>query len=45
MDAFPRLATMEPEERAAYRHALLEYCQLDTLAMVEVLRGLRKAVS
>jgi hypothetical protein len=45
MDAFPRLASMKPEERAAYRHALLEYCKLDTLAMVEVLRGLRKAVS
>jgi len=45
MDTFPRLASMEPEERTAYRRALLEYCQLDTLAMVEVLRGLRKAVS
>ena len=42
--AFAEMGTFSPEERAAYRHALLKYCELDTYAMVKVLRKLREAV-
>ncbi len=41
MNTFPRLVYMEEEERLKYREALLAYCKLDTLAMVEVLKKLR----
>ncbi len=41
MDAFGRLGDMDEVEREAMREALLAYCRLDTLAMVEILRVLR----
>lgn len=44
MEAFPALKSMDESEREAYRKALLEYCKLDTLAMVKVLGKLREAV-
>ncbi|MFT5234470.1 MAG: hypothetical protein ACI9UQ_002516 [Candidatus Krumholzibacteriia bacterium] len=36
---------VEPGRRAAILNQLLEYCKLDTLAMVEILRVLNRAVS
>ena len=42
--AFAEMGTFSPEEQAAYRQALLKYCELDTYAMVKVLRKLREAV-
>ena len=44
MEGFPALKSMDESEREAYRKALLEYCKLDTLAMVKVLGKLREAV-
>lgn len=44
MEAFPALKSMDRENREAYRHALLAYCKLDTLAMVKVLGKLREVV-
>lgn len=42
MEAFPALKAMDRANRWAYRCALLEYCKLDTLAMVKVLGKLRE---
>lgn len=42
MEAFPALKAMDKPNRWAYRRALLEYCKLDTLAMVKVLGKLRE---
>lgn len=36
MTIFPKMQFMSPEERERTRHNLLEYCKLDTLAMVKV---------
>lgn len=36
MNLFPRIKDMEPVEREAARRSLLEYCKLDTYAMVKV---------
>ena len=36
MNIYPQMGTMTPEEREATRQALLEYCGLDTFAMVKV---------
>ena len=44
MNTFPRLKDMSKEDREKYRNSLLEYCKLDTLAMVEVLRSLKGKV-
>jgi hypothetical protein len=41
MNAFPKLSSMGREEKEETRVALLEYCKLDTLAMVEVLKKLK----
>ena len=41
MEAYGLLHLMEEKEREAYRKALLEYCHLDTLAMVKVLERLQ----
>lgn len=43
MNAYAALASLPPEERTNVRSALLEYCKLDTLAMVKVLEKLREA--
>ena len=40
MQTFANLPKMDDETRKAYRNALLEYCKLDTLAMVKVLKKL-----
>ena len=42
MNAFAKLSSMETKERKKMRNSLLEYCRLDTLAMVEVLGVLRE---
>ena len=44
MNAFPKLSSMSPEEKEETRVALLEYCKLDTLAMVEVLKKLKEVI-
>ena len=42
MTIFPRIKDMAPEEAAASRQALLDYCKLDTWAMVKVWEKLRE---
>ena len=44
MLAFPAMESMDKDSIHKTRQSLLAYCKLDTLAMVEVLRGLRKLV-
>jgi len=44
MNAFPKLSNMGMDEKEETRRALLEYCKLDTLAMVEVLKKLREVI-
>lgn len=44
MEAYPMLSMMPQEEREKYKKALLEYCKLDTLAMVKVLEKLKSMV-
>ncbi len=43
MDAFARMAEMEPDEVARTREQLLRYCELDTLAMVKIWQKLVEA--
>ena len=43
MNAFAEMRNMEPEERRRTRAALLEYCKLDTYAMVKLWQKLRAA--
>ena len=42
MTIFPRIKDMEPEEAKACREALLNYCKLDTWAMVKVWEKLKE---
>lgn len=42
MQAYAAMACMNEMQRDAYKKALLEYCKLDTLAMVKVLEKLRE---
>jgi hypothetical protein len=42
MNAFARLGKLENQEKQKMRTSLLEYCKLDTLAMVKILEKLRK---
>ena len=42
MQAYAAMACMNETQRDAYKKALLEYCKLDTLAMVKVLEKLRE---
>lgn len=44
MTIFPKIQYMEPEEQKAARTALLNYCCLDTLAMVRVWEKLKEAL-
>lgn len=44
MNIFPRIKDMEPEEAKASRQALLDYCKLDTWAMVKVWEKLKKVI-
>ena len=45
MSLFPKLKDMNPKAETKARHALLDYCRLDTLAMVKVLEKLRSTIS
>ena len=40
MNAFANLSTLSPEEKAITRKGLKEYCKLDTLSMLEILKHL-----
>jgi hypothetical protein len=42
MNIFPKIKDMTPEQQQAARKSLLEYCCLDTLAMVKVWQKLRE---
>ena len=42
MQSFEAMQTMDKESQESYRQALLEYCKLDTLAMVKILRHLEE---
>ncbi len=42
MNAFANLSKLDEEEKQKMRTSLLEYCKLDTLAMVKILEVLRK---
>jgi serine/threonine protein kinase len=42
MDIYPKLVEMDEDEKVKTREALLEYCKLDTFAMVKVLEVLNK---
>ena len=42
MNAFAIMDKMDSEKKEKMREALLEYCKLDTLAMVRVLNKLRE---
>lgn len=42
MEVFPVLHLLDEKEKEAYKEALLEYCKLDTLAMVKVLEKLKE---
>jgi len=44
MNAFAKLSSMNKKEKEETRIALLAYCKLDTLAMVEVLKKLKEVV-
>ena len=44
MTIFPKIKDMPPEEAAEARRNLLEYCKLDTYAMVKVWEALRDAL-
>ncbi|WP_104749298.1 DUF2779 domain-containing protein [Helicobacter cynogastricus] len=44
MEVYERMPQMPKKEQEKYKKALLEYCKLDTLAMVEVLKVLKIAV-
>jgi hypothetical protein len=44
MQTFAKLSKMDDATKEQYANALLEYCKLDTLAMVEVLKKLRESV-
>ena len=42
MTIYPQIAQMLPDEADAARRSLLEYCKLDTLAMVKIWEKLRE---
>ena len=44
MTVFPKIKDMSPTDAAAARKSLLEYCCLDTWAMVKVLEALKEIV-
>ena len=41
MDIYPKMLVASPEEKERIRNGLLQYCCLDTLAMVKVLRKIK----
>lgn len=44
MQSFETMQNMDENERKVYRQALLEYCKLDTLAMVKISKHLEELV-
>ena len=44
MTIFPKIKDMAPADATAARQSLLEYCKLDTWAMVKVLEALKEIV-
>lgn len=44
MNLFPKIQYMEPEDQAKARQSLLEYCKLDTYAMVKIWQELVRVV-
>jgi hemerythrin superfamily protein len=44
MSIFPKIKDMPPEEQVIARKQLLDYCKLDTYAMVKVWEALMEAV-
>ena len=44
MNAFANMGKLSAKEKQKMRISLLEYCKLDTLAMVEVLRKLKETI-
>lgn len=42
MNAFARLGSLDKKEKQKMRNSLLEYCKLDTLAMVKILEKLKE---
>ena len=44
MNAFAKLSLMSEDEKEKTRTALLAYCKLDTLAMVEIFRKLKEVI-
>jgi hypothetical protein len=42
MNAFATLSKLDIDEKQKKREALLEYCKLDTLAMVKILEELKR---
>jgi len=45
MNAFATMLKLENHAKEKLRNALLEYCKLDTLAMVEVLKKLKEVTN
>ena len=41
MNAFANMSKMEEGEKIKMRRSLLKYCELDTLAMVQILQVLK----
>ncbi len=44
MNVFAKLSSLDENEKQKLRNSLLEYCKLDTLAMVKILERLREIV-
>ena len=45
MNAFAKLSLLDENEKQKLRNSLLEYCKLDTLAMLKILEKLKKEVN
>ena len=45
MNAFASMSKLNYVEKQKLRNSLLEYCKLDTLAMVKILEKLKKEVN
>ena len=44
MNAFASMSKLNDVEKQKLRNSLLEYCKLDTLAMVKILERLREII-
>ncbi|MFT7005360.1 MAG: hypothetical protein ACJAWW_002734 [Sulfurimonas sp.] len=45
MSAFANMSKLDAEDKVKMRKALLEYCELDTLAMVKILNKLKEVIN